>query len=96
MKLAWLTDIHLNFLRDEAEEFIKSLAGTEADAFLIGGDIGEAHDIRRHLNAMDNFRKAVLNALVWLCKLDVPKDGVQSAVTDEEIRQNLDPKPQKK
>jgi Trehalose utilisation len=44
----------------------------------------------------DDFRKVVLNALAWICKLDVPKDGVQSSVTDEEIRQNLDPKPAKK
>jgi hypothetical protein len=44
----------------------------------------------------DDFRKAVLNALVWICKLDVPKDGVESAVTDEDIGRNLDPKPTKK
>jgi hypothetical protein len=44
----------------------------------------------------DNFRKAVLNALVWICKLDVPKNGLESRVTDVEIKQNLDPKPQKK
>jgi Trehalose utilisation len=44
----------------------------------------------------DDFRKVVLNALVWICKLDVPKDGVQSLVTDEEMKQNLDPKPTKK
>ena len=41
----------------------------------------------------DNFRKAVLNGLVWTCKLDVPKDGVESTVTDEDIKANLDPKP---
>jgi hypothetical protein len=35
MKLAWLTDIHLNFLRPAAlEAFLASLADTEADAFL--------------------------------------------------------------
>jgi len=44
----------------------------------------------------DNFRKAVLNALVWICKLDVPADGVESKVTDDDIKQNLDPKPGKK
>jgi Trehalose utilisation len=44
----------------------------------------------------DNLRKAVLNALVWICKLDVPADGVESKVTDDDIRQNLDPKPGKK
>jgi hypothetical protein len=44
----------------------------------------------------DDFRKAVLNALVWICKLDVPKDGVESKVSDEDIKANLDPKPGKK
>lgn len=55
MKLAWLTDIHLNFLRPPAlEAFRDMLAGTEADAFVITGDIGEAHDVALHLNAIDN------------------------------------------
>ena len=43
----------------------------------------------------DNFRKAVLNALVWICKLDVPADGVVSKVSDEEIKAILDPKGKK-
>jgi len=38
-------------------------------------------------------RKAVLNALVWVTKLEVPADGVASKVTEEELAQNLDPKP---
>lgn len=54
-RLAWLTDIHLNFLRPPAVEiFLASLAQTEADAFLIGGDIGEAPDLALHLNALHN------------------------------------------
>jgi hypothetical protein len=44
----------------------------------------------------DNFRKVVLNALVWLCKLEVPTDGVKSAVTEEDLQANLDPKGKKK
>ena len=40
----------------------------------------------------EDFRKVVLNALVWLCKLDVPRDGVASTVTDEDLKVNLDPK----
>jgi hypothetical protein len=44
----------------------------------------------------DDFRTAVLNALVWICKLDVPKDGVASVVSDADIQANLDPKPRKK
>jgi hypothetical protein len=44
----------------------------------------------------DNFRKIVLNAALWICKADVPKDGVASTVTEEEIKENLDPKGPKK
>lgn len=44
----------------------------------------------------DDFRKSVLNALLWISKLDVPADGVRSVVTDEDIKANLDPKGKKK
>jgi hypothetical protein len=42
--------------------------------------------------ADENFRKIVLNALLWVARAEVPPDGVASAVTGEEMRQNLDPK----
>ena len=38
----------------------------------------------------DNFRKLVLNAILWTAKADVPADGVQSEVTPEQLKQNLD------
>jgi len=41
----------------------------------------------------DDQRKLVLNAILWLAKVDVPKDGVASSVTAAEIAANLDPKP---
>lgn len=44
----------------------------------------------------DNFRKTVLNALVWVAKAEVPADGVASTVTKEDLDANLDPKPPKK
>ena len=44
----------------------------------------------------DNFRKVVLNAALWICKMEVPPDGVASAVTEAEIAQNLDPKTPRK
>ncbi|WP_414663173.1 ThuA domain-containing protein [Horticoccus sp. 23ND18S-11] len=49
-----------------------------------------------HLNWQnDDQRRLILNALVWLAKLEVPAGGVDSApVTDEEARQNLDEKKQ--
>jgi type 1 glutamine amidotransferase len=40
----------------------------------------------------DNFRKVVLNALLWITKIDVPAEGVASTVTPDELLQNLDPK----
>lgn len=40
----------------------------------------------------DDFRKVVLNAMVWLAKCDVPEEGVASTVTQEQLDQNLDPK----
>ncbi|MEQ1828115.1 MAG: ThuA domain-containing protein [Pirellula sp.] len=44
----------------------------------------------------DSFRKVVLNAMLWLAKVDVPADGVVSTVTPEQLEANLDPKPVRK
>jgi type 1 glutamine amidotransferase len=41
----------------------------------------------------DDFRKVVLNALVWLAKLDVPRDGVNSELEQGDIDAHLDAKP---
>jgi hypothetical protein len=38
-------------------------------------------------------RKLVLNAILWLAKVEVPKDGVVSTVTAADMAANLDPKP---
>ena len=53
MKLAWATDIHLDFL-DEAglEAFTSELEKAPADAFLIGGDIAKAGSVERHLRSI--------------------------------------------
>jgi hypothetical protein len=40
----------------------------------------------------DNMRKLMLNALLWIAHADVPPDGVQSTVTAEDLKKNLDPK----
>ena len=40
----------------------------------------------------DQFRKLVLNAILWTAKANVPAKGVQSTVTPEQLKQNLDPK----
>lgn len=50
-----------------------------------------------HLNLGDpNFRKLVLNSIVWAAKGKVPRQGIESVVTDTELRENLDPKPARK
>jgi len=46
-----------------------------------------------HANwGFDSQRKVVLNALLWIAKADVPANGVDSSVTPEELKLNLDPK----
>jgi len=40
----------------------------------------------------DNFRKLVLNAILWTAKAEVPTDGVKCTISGEAISQNLDPK----
>ncbi len=40
----------------------------------------------------NDFRKTILNAILWSARADVPAGGVESAVSDEELKQNLDPK----
>lgn len=46
-----------------------------------------------HVNwGHDDFRKVVLNALLWACKIEVPRDGVASHVTEADLKENLDPK----
>jgi type 1 glutamine amidotransferase len=50
-----------------------------------------------HANwANDNFRKLVLNAILWTANVEVPNDGVESKVTPEQMKENLDPKGERK
>jgi len=44
----------------------------------------------------DNYRKVVLNGLVWLAKGEVPENGIESSVSEADLNANLDPKPVKK
>lgn len=46
MNVAWLTDIHLNFLKhDQLEDFFLLLSKESVDCFFISGDISEADKI---------------------------------------------------
>ncbi len=42
--------------------------------------------------ANDDYRKTVLNALLWIAKVDVPKGGVESKLEEGDMEANLDPK----
>ena len=54
MRIAWLTDIHLNFLAEAgARAFLAEVAAGRADAVLVGGDIGEAHNVCDYLGLLD-------------------------------------------
>src|SRR5579872_3884185 len=44
----------------------------------------------------DNFRRIVLNSLLWAGKVEVPANGTQVTVTPEDLTENLDPKPASK
>jgi hypothetical protein len=49
-----------------------------------------------HANWGDpNERKIVLNALLWLAKVEVPPGGVQDHITAADLTQNLDAKGQR-
>lgn len=53
MKLTWLTDIHLNFIDDDARSvFYQKVVKSGCDAVLISGDIAEAPSLVRLLQEM--------------------------------------------
>ncbi len=53
MKLAWLTDIHLNFLdKSERKIFYQQIIDTQSEAILISGDIAEAPSVSKIMQEM--------------------------------------------
>lgn len=54
MKLAWLTDIHLNFLlsRKWFIDYYNKIKIIKSDGIIITGDIGECGDLPRYINDM--------------------------------------------
>ena len=40
-----------------------------------------------------NQRKLMLNALLWLAKVEVPAQGVEDSITEADLTLNLDEKP---
>jgi Icc protein len=56
MRLAWLTDIHLNFLAPDAvDAFLHGLSKVYCDGVIVSGDIGEAPDVALYLNALNTW-----------------------------------------
>lgn len=50
----------------------------------------------RHVNwGNEDFRKVVLNGLLWLAHVEVPSHGVEVSFSPEDLRRDLDPKPKK-
>lgn len=56
MRLAWLTDIHLNFIDAVArQKFYQEILNTECDTVLISGDIAEAPNVAQLLTQMADY-----------------------------------------
>jgi 3',5'-cyclic-AMP phosphodiesterase len=52
-RLAWLSDIHLNFIKDEmVRGFCSTVLDNDPDAILISGDISESGTIQKHLEML--------------------------------------------
>jgi len=55
MKIAWFTDIHLNFVSpDTWRKFVRLIRIAKPDAVLISGDIGEAQSVCSYLKDLDS------------------------------------------
>lgn len=53
MRLAWATDIHLDFLQDDAvRRFAAALAAAGADALIVSGDLSNAEQLEHHLRLL--------------------------------------------
>lgn len=62
MRLAWLTDIHLNLVDALTMERFLQSAAEQADAIAISGDIAESHGVYHYLRRMDEIiQKPILD-----------------------------------
>ena len=53
MRLAWLTDIHLNFVSAHDRRTVWESLDDQCDVVVITGDIGESHSVARFLREME-------------------------------------------
>ena len=68
--------------------------GRSIDPTAVAASVSPAGTSTR-TGATKNFRKLVLNALLWTAKAEVPAAGAASKVTAEELKESLDPKGKK-
>jgi Icc protein len=60
-RLVWLTDLHFNFLPYErVDAFLGLVADREADAYVLTGDVSEAHDLVAMLQHIDDLLRRPL------------------------------------
>lgn len=91
MQLAWLTDIHLNFLDiDERIEFYNVIIKSNPDALLITGDIAEAPSITSILMEMAKIIKRNIyfvlgNHDYYKSKVDRVKSQIISMMQNEKL-----------
>lgn len=45
---------------------------------------------------MPDFRRMVVNAILWTAKVNIPRSGAKCDTTAAELQANLDPKPPKR
>lgn len=58
MKLIWMSDIHLNFLKqDQREEFYSLVSKKNGDAIIVSGDIAESYNVVPILTEMQDYLK---------------------------------------
>ncbi len=87
---------HIQEAKGRAETMMwaaeRTIPGIQGDQPMSGRGVGFTGGHFHRNWKDDNFRKVVLNALLWICKMEVPKDGVESSVSEEEILANWDDK----
>ncbi|CAN5452593.1 metallophosphoesterase [soil metagenome] len=91
MKLLWLTDIHLNFLKDVARlNVYQEITEKQSDALLITGDIAEAHSVGKILQEMcRHIKKPIYFVLgnhdYYRGRIDSVKKEMQWLTTNEPL-----------
>jgi hypothetical protein len=79
---------HVSARRGQPEHVMWVAERSEGNGRGFGFTGGHFHDNW----GQDDFRTAVLNAILWISHVEVPQNGVESHVTKLDLDRNLDPK----